>query len=213
MAQSPKAAAAKPEDPTVPAKSNKKLIMIVGGVVVLLIAAGAGWFLTKGKGDDHHEEVKVEPPKVPIFVALEPFTVNLQRPTPESADQYLQIGISLKTFDAPVEAKIKANQPDIRSKILQLLTTKTAAELLSAAGKKRLVNEILVSANASIGIIDPPPRPVAPVVVVAPASHVAEAGTEADPAHDPVAAPPPPPEPARETKRVMDVLFTSFIIQ
>jgi len=219
MAQSPKPAAQKPEDPTVPVKSNKKIIMIAGGVIVLLIAAGAGWYFTKGKSSEHHvEEVKAEPPKTPIFVALEPFTVNLQRQTAESSDQYLQIGISMKTFDAEVETKIKANQPDIRSKILQLLTTKTATELLSAEGKKRLVNEILLSANASIGVVDVPVIPAAPAIsVIAAASHAGETGTVAQ-AHGtetPAAPPILQPEPAKpvEKKRIVDVLFTSFIIQ
>jgi flagellar FliL protein len=219
MAQNAKPAAQKPQDPTVPAKSNKKIIMIAAGVLLLIIAAAAGWYFTKAKSDDHHaEEVKVEPPKTPIFVALEPFTVNLQR---ESADQYLQIGISMKTFDAEVETKIKANLPDIRSKILQLLTTKTATELLTAEGKKRLVSEILYSANASIGIMDAPLKPAAPVVaVITPAaSHVAEGGTEAAQAHAAEAPTEPAPvhqtEPAKpvEKKRIVDVLFTSFIIQ
>jgi flagellar FliL protein len=217
MAQSPKPAAQKPEDPTVPVKSNKKVIMIAAGVVVLLIAAAAGWYFTKGKNDAHHvEEVKVEPPKTPIFIALEPFTVNLQRQSAEAADQYLQIGISMKTFDAEVETRVKANLPDIRSKILQLLTTKTATELLTAEGKKRLVNEILVSANASIGIVDAPVQAayIARPVVAAPASHVAEAGAEAPGAHA-AEAPAHQPEPAKpfEKKRIIDVLFTSFIIQ
>jgi flagellar protein FliL len=219
MAQSPKPAAQKPEDPTVPTKSNKKIIMIAAGVLVLIIVAAAGWYFTKSKNDDHHaEEVKVEPPKTPIFVALEPFTVNLQR---ESADQYLQIGISMKTFDAEVETKIKANLPDIRSKILQLLTTKTATELLTAEGKKRLVSEILYSANASIGIVDAPAQTAVLLKAAnAPAaSHVSEAGTEAQQVHAAEAPAEPAPvqhsDPAKpvEKKRIVDVLFTSFIIQ
>jgi flagellar protein FliL len=219
MAQSPKPAAQKPEDPTVPKNSSKKLLIAVIAALVLVIAAGAGWYFTKAKSDDHHaEEVKIEPPKTPIFVALEPFTVNLQR---ESTDQYLQIGISMKTFDAEVETKIKANLPDIRSKILQLLTTKTATELLTAEGKKHLVSEILYSANASIGIVD---APVQSAVLVKPAgvataSHVSEAGTEAAQAHAAEAPAAPAPvhqaEPVKpvEKKRIVDVLFTSFIIQ
>ena len=193
--------------------------MIAAGVLVLIIAAAAGWYFTKSKSDDHHaEEVKVEPAKAPIFVALEPFTVNLQR---ESSDQYLQIGISMKTFDAEVETKIKANLPDIRSKILQLLTTKTATELLTAEGKKRLVSEILFSANSSIGIVDTPVRPAAPVIaaITPAASHVGEGGTEAAQAHaaeaPAEAAPVHQAEPVKqlEKKRIVDVLFTSFIIQ
>lgn len=219
MAQNIKPAAQKPADPTVPAKSNKKLMIGVIASLVLIIAAGLGWYFTKGADHaPHAEEVKVVPPKVPLFVALEPFTVNLQR---ESSDQYLQMGITLKFFDVENEAKIKANLPEIRSKVLQLLTTKTATELLSAEGKKQLVKEILSLSNATIGIIDPPAKPAIAHAAVADAAAAAPQVSETTPEaqHTPVAEgePVPAPKPVVilpvERKGIIDVLFTSFIIQ
>jgi len=218
MAQNQKPGAQKPEDPTVPKKSSKKLIIGAVASVVLLIAAGGGWYFTKGKdGAPHVEEVKVVPPKPPIFVVLEPFTVNLQR---ESSDQYLQLGLTLKIFDLEYEKKIKDNQPEIRSKILQLLTTKTASELLSAEGKTRLVKEILILGNTTIGVVDTPvPAPLHPAATPAiPAeSAVQEAGADS---HSPAAtetvavtAPKPAVKVPAEKKGIVDVLFTSFIIQ
>lgn len=219
MAQNIKPAAQKPADPTVPAKSNKKLLIGAIAALVLIIAAGLGWYFIKGNDHSPHvEEVKVVPPKVPLFVALEPFTVNLQR---ESSDQYLQMGITLKFFDAENEAKIKANLPEIRSKVLQLLTTKTATELLTAEGKKQLVKEILSLSNSTIGIVDAPAKPAMPhaaiVDIPATASQVSEASAESQ--HPPGAevAPVTAPRPAvnlpAEKKGIIDVLFTSFIIQ
>jgi flagellar FliL protein len=223
MATSPKAAAAKPEDPAAPKASNKK--MIIGGAVGLIVAiaaGGGGWYFAKGKESHdaapHVEEVKPVHVKPAIFVPLEPYTVNLKR---ETSDQYLQIGISLKVYEAPIELQIKENQPEIRSKILQLLTTKTATELLTQEGKTKLAKEIATLGNAVIGIVPPPvvyaqapqPLPVAPAVVDPHAP--ATAAPVADP-HAPVAAPvaapiyaPVPVEP----KGIIDVLFTSFIIQ
>ena len=210
-------AAAKPEDPAAPKGSNKK--MIIGGVVALLliVAAGAGGWFFANKGKDSHaappaEEVKAAPPKAAIFVMLEPYTVNLKR---EASDQYLQMGITLKVFEPAIELQIKSNQPEIRSKILQLLTTKTATELLTAEGKSKLVKEIIALSNAVIGIVPPPPVAVyAPAPVPVAASAVADPHAPTDPAH--AAAPAPAPvyyhAPA-EPKGVIDVLFTSFIIQ
>ena len=211
MATNAKAAAAKPEDPTIAKGSNKK--MIIGGVValVLIIAAGAGGMMFANKGKDpnatpHAEEVKAVPPKAAIFVALEPYTVNLKR---EINDQYLQMGITLKVFEPAIELQIKANQPEIRSKILQLLTTKTATELLTAEGKTKLVKEIIMLGNAVIGIAPPPP-----VAVLAPAPLPVTASGVADP-H--ATAPVPPPVTVHQApvdpKGIIDVLFTSFIIQ
>jgi flagellar protein FliL len=210
MAQNSKSAAQKPQDPTVPVKSSKKLVMGIIVSMALIIAAGAAWYFTKGKQHDagHVEEVKVEAPKTPIFVPLEMFTVNLQR---ESTDQYLQLGLSLKVFESDYEAKIKLNQPEIRSKILQLLTTKTATELLSAEGKSKLVKEIITLGNSVIGIVEAPLPPA-----IAAASQVAAAPVEA-PAHAAEAASAPVPNPATPApaakKGIVDVLFTSFIIQ
>jgi flagellar protein FliL len=203
-------AAAKPEDPAATKGSNKK--MIIGGVValILIIAAGAGGMMFANKGKDpnatpHVEEVKAAPPKAAIFVMLEPYTVNLKR---EASDQYLQMGITLKVYDPSIELQIKSNQPEIRSKILQLLTTKTATELLTAEGKTKLVKEIITLGNAVIGIVPPPP-----VVVYAPAPLPVAASGVVDP-HAAVPSPAPayyhaPVEP----KGIIDVLFTSFIIQ
>ena len=207
MAQNIKPAAQKPEDPTVPKKSSKKLVLGAVAALVLIIAAGAGWYFTKGKDDAQHvEEVKVAPPKTPIFVALEPFTVNLQR---EASDQYLQMGISMKMFEVDIEAKIKANLPEIRSKILQLLTTKTATELLTAEGKTQLVKEILTMSNSVIGIVNTP-APIPATLAVAPA---AEQAAAAQPAPAAVAASAPVAAKPVGPKGIVDVLFTSFIIQ
>jgi len=225
MAQNIKAAAAKgtPEDPVAPKKSSKKLLIGVIVSLVVVLGAGGGWYATKGKdGAKHVEEVKEVPPKPPIFVALEPFTVNLQR---EASDQYLQLGLTFKVFEAEFESKIKANLPEIRSKVLQLLTTKTATELLTAEGKKLLVKEILELSNPVIGVIDKPVRALAPAPQPAATdAHVPEAAHTPDPAATPSAEATPASETAAVAPVVVhkvvpvktgivDVLFTSFIIQ
>jgi flagellar protein FliL len=204
MAQNAKPTAQKPEDPAAPKKSNKKLFIIAGVVLLLAIAGGAGWYFTKGKNAEHHvEEAKIIPPKPPIFMALEPFTVNLQS---EGSDQYLQMGISLKYFDPELEARIKLNLPEVRSKILQLLTTKTASELLTPEGKNKLVKEIISMSNSVLGIVVAPVKPAA--------SAVSETATEAqvEPAAAEAAVAPAHKAPA-EKQGIIDVLFTSFIIQ
>jgi flagellar protein FliL len=217
MAQNIKAEAHKPTDPTVPAKSGSKMLIVIIAVLLVLMAAAAGWYFTRGKDNaEHAEEVKVAPPKTPIFVALEPYTVNLKR---EESDQYLQMGITLKVFENGIEAKIKSSQPEIRSKILQLLTTKTATELLSAEGKTKLVREIISIGNSVLGIAEAPVQmaiypsqlPQVPIGASAVDAHHPDPATAAQaapaPAHLPAAQYP------VEKKGIIDVLFTSFIIQ
>jgi len=219
MAQNIKPAAQKPEDPTVPKKSSKKLLIGAIASVVLIIASGAGWYFTKGNDHSPHtEEVKAVPAKPPIFLALEPFTVNLQR---ESSDQYLQLGITLKLFEAEFDTKIKTSLPEIRSKILQLLTTKTATELLTADGKTRLAKDILSLSNGVIGVVDAPAQPAIADKTphASTVSQVSESDTEtqqtpaAEAASSPTLSHKPDVKMPVEKKGIVDVLFTSFIIQ
>lgn len=210
MSKNAKPAATKPADAAVapPPNSKKKLIIIV--VAVIAIAAGAGWFFTKGKSDTPHaEEVKVAPPKRPIFIALEPFTVNLQK---ENSEQYLQVGITLKFFEPELEEKIKASLPEVRSKILLLLATKKASELASPEGKTHLMEEIATISNAVLGIVNKPAQPASAVAATKAASQVAEAGAEGEHGAPTEAAAAHSPQ-AEEKKGIVDVLFTSFIIQ
>ena len=210
MSQNAKPAAATPGAPAVAGNPKKKMIMILGVVLLVGLAGGGVWFFSKPKQDANHvEEVKAVPPKTPIYVQLEPFTVNLQR---ESSDQYLQMGISLKVYEPDIEGKIKTNLPEIRSKVLQLLTTKTASELLSAEGKNKLIKEVISMGNGIIGIVNTPAASAAPVFIVdeqhrgASQVSAAAAGKFAQLTSPgaPTAAP---------TKGIIDVLFTSFIIQ
>lgn len=195
-------------------KSKKKLIIII--VAALVIAGVAGWYFTKGGNDKPHtEEVKVAPPQHPIFIALDPFTVNLQK---ETSDQYLQVGITLKLFEAGLEEKIKASLPEIRSRILLLLATKTASELSTPEGKASLIDELIISSNGVLGIVNKPSHttPAMTASQVAGASQVVEAGTTTEHAAPTDAAAEhttPAAHEKEEKKGIVDVLFTSFIIQ
>lgn len=201
-------------------KSKKLLIIIIGSVLLLGIAGGAGWYFTKG--DNHNDKSAKKAAKLsekPIFVPLEPFTVNLQR---ENADQFLQIGISLKIFQAELEEQIKQNLPEIRSRLLVLLSGKHPSELTTSQGKQRLVNEIIAETEFVLGLRTSPalPKsnsgasakseaiPSAKAEGQVEAAHEEASSTtlvEADDAH---AKPK-----SKENGNIIGVLFTSFIIQ
>lgn len=191
----PAAPAPKEEVPVAaPPKSKKKLII---SIIVLLLAAGggAGWYFTQGQvpEDGQKVEKKAAPASEPKFVPMgENFTVNLQR---EEGDQYLQAGITLKILQPELEEKIKKTMPELRSKLLFLLSSKYPSELQTAEGKKKLVTEIIAEVDEVLGV--PPPTPAA----------TQNAG------HDAASAPAAAPVAIPKTKGVVDVLFTSFIIQ
>lgn len=123
-------------------KPKKKLFIIIGLLVVLLGGGGAGaWFMTRG-GDAHNKEAEAEPPKVPVFLALETFTVNLQE-----GEQYLQTDITLQVTDQVQADTIKLHMPRVRSRLLSLLSSKHADELATAEDKKKLAQEIMAQVN------------------------------------------------------------------
>ena len=116
-------------------KSKKKLFIVVGALAVLLGGGGAGaWFLTQGS----HDSKQDTPPKAPVYLPLETFTVNLQ-----GGEQFLQTDITLQVSDETQVEAIKAHMPRVRSRLLTLLSGKQAEQLVSAADKKKLAQEIL----------------------------------------------------------------------
>jgi flagellar protein FliL len=128
-----------------PPKSKKKLI-VFGLIIVLVLAivgGGAVFFLMKkkapsGKGEEEvHQE---EPAKAPVFIPMEPFTVNLQS---EEHDKYLQLTMTLQVDDDKQVEAIKANMPQVRSRLLMLLSSKDAEEIMTKEGKDKLVEEIM----------------------------------------------------------------------
>jgi flagellar FliL protein len=134
------AADPKPDGAEAAPKSKKKLIIIIAAVVLLAGGGGAGWFLMQPK-DGHKKEVKhEEPAHPPVFVTLEAFTVNLQ---PDPDEKFLQLEISLQVANPEQEELLKGQMPAVRSRLLMLLTSKTASEISTSEGKQKLSEEIV----------------------------------------------------------------------
>lgn len=189
----------KPEsgDDEQPVKKRGKLLIIIGAVVLLLVLAGGGaaYFLLKKSSHGSDEEgadeavaeerstkkSKKENDQPPVFVKLDPFTVKLQ---PEGNDAYLQAIPELRVLDIAIGEKVKQYMPEIRHKVLLLLSGKKPSELSTPQGVQTLSNEMRDQINEIIG--DTKRKK----------SAEAAASDRANP-NDPVQA----------------VLFTSFIIQ
>jgi flagellar FliL protein len=150
MKADPKADAAAPAG-----GKSKMLIIILAAVLVLgLGGGGAAWFFLHGSGgEEAAEPVKKESSKKkkkkeehpPEYLAVEPFTVNLQ---PETGDQYLQVAFTLQV-DGPEQAElIKTNMAKVRSRVLLLLSGKKASEINTVEGKQQLAGEILAAVQA-----------------------------------------------------------------
>lgn len=149
-----------------PKKSKKLLIIILAVVLVVVLAGGGAAFMLLKKGDHEEgdEEVAEETAKpkkkdkkkeahaAPVFINLEPFTVNL---VPETGDQYLQVVLSLELEDATADPQLKALTPKIRNNITLLLSSKKASELLPKEGKEKLAEALKEEINS---VIEPPKK-------------------------------------------------------
>ncbi|MBZ0133158.1 MAG: flagellar basal body-associated FliL family protein [Rhodocyclaceae bacterium] len=217
-----------------PPKKKGKLPLIIGLVVLIAAVGGGAWFfmLRDKSHDAEPQQVRAQPAKPPLFVPLDAFTVNLSS---EQSDQYLQVAATLKVLDQSAADSVKQYMPEVRHRILVLLSTKKVSEIASGEGRERLAEELRQTANnvllAAAG------RPVKPVMLdVRPSDADAKPDSEAEapkPENETEAAKPEEGAPAaapavaageagRPTSTLakaadddplQSVFFTSFIIQ
>jgi flagellar FliL protein len=162
-------------DDAAPKRGKKKLIVILAAVLLLvMVGGGAAYYMVKKKaaataaaaeedGDSETASAPVEKKKhdshkVPTFVPLEPFTVNL---ADKESDRFAQIGITLEVDEPKFAEELKAYMPAIRNGILMVLSHKTSQELLSREGKLALAREIMRESVLPLGIEVSDPDPAA----------------------------------------------------
>jgi flagellar FliL protein len=116
---------------------GKKIAMIAISAILGFAAAGGGaaWYMNRPQ--DGADARKAEQP--PVFVTLDTFTVNLRS---EGDEQHLQTNLTLKVDDAPAADSIKLHMPEVRNRIVLLLSGKSASEILGIEGKKKLAAEL-----------------------------------------------------------------------
>jgi len=166
------------EDGEQPPKKKGKLPLILGLVVLLAAAGGGAWFfLFKDPGADAAQQgAQAQAPKLPVFVPLDMFTVNLAA---DEGGQFLEIGATLRVLDQAAADAVKQYMPEIRHKTLGLLATKKPSQISSGEGRERLAEELRQTANnvllAAAG------RPVKPVMLdVRPSDADAKPDSEAE---------------------------------
>ncbi|MCC6535457.1 MAG: flagellar basal body-associated protein FliL [Burkholderiales bacterium] len=197
-------------------KSKKKLLLIIVLALVVLSAGGAAaWFFLVPAD----AEADAAPPPVsskpPVFMPVDQFTVNLQA---DDGQQFLQTAMTLKLADQETADAIKTQMPEVRSRVLLLLSSKKASQLMTLEGKAKLAEEIKHEVEAPLPVDktrakdkaakkkakadgdDAKSGKKAKAKAKAEAGVGAQAGTAAAPAET---AP----------QRVLAVYFTHFIIQ
>jgi len=128
---------------------GRRTLLAVSAATVLVLG---GISLYVARGIQVQAAITVKPEKA-IFVALEPLTVNLQA---EGKPKFLHLGVSLKVGDEDAQARISQSLPELRSRLLLLLSNRDPAMLLSPNDKRALAEEIKTELNR-------PPTPGLPM--------------------------------------------------
>lgn len=126
-------------------KGRMGLVIVI--VLVLLAGAGGGgawWWMNRDAGS---AQASAPPSRPPVFMNLEPFTVNLAE---EDGEHYLQTSVVYQVADEKVVETIKQYLPVIRNRVLLLLSSKKPSDLATPAGKAKLVDELTAAVRESI---------------------------------------------------------------
>lgn len=127
-----------------PNRSSKLGWLIALMVIMLgaLVALNMYLLLSDDSEDDSEQPVEqVTEPKPVIYVKLDPFTVNLQGDL--CGQRLLYIGLSLQVADAETESHLLEHMPQLRSRMLMLLSGQSSQTVATQQGKEQLKAEIL----------------------------------------------------------------------
>lgn len=117
----------------------------LGATVAITAMAGAAYYyLGNGRMAPQAAAAPAHVVEIPIFVALEPFTVNLQA---EGRPRFLHIGVTLKVSDAKSQEQVAQYLPEVRSRVLMLLSNRKPESLSTQDDKNLLSAEILKTLN------------------------------------------------------------------
>lgn len=124
--------------------SRASFWVITSLVLLLILLSGANlWLLWQGGQSGAPTPFTPRaalPASEPIFVPVGSMTVNLQDDS--FGQRLLYTGFSLKVNDNATREILLTHMPEVRSRLLLLLSQKSADQLTAAGGKETLVEEI-----------------------------------------------------------------------
>ncbi|EHJ94156.1 flagellar basal body-associated protein FliL [Vreelandella boliviensis] len=137
---------------------SKKLLWIMI-ILVLLSSAGAAVaiYMVVDQRNDGSEDAEMQQAmelESPIFMRIEPFTVNLADDSYGS--RLLYTGVTLRVGNEGSKAILEEHMPQVRSRLLMLLSGKQADELTSSEGKQQLAQAIVDRLNVPLTENQPP---------------------------------------------------------
>lgn len=105
-------------------------------------------------GKQPHGPAKPAPVPPPVFFPLDSLTVNLQ--ADDGIMHYLRVGLSLKLADEKAQVQITERMPEIRSRVLMLISGKHPEEMATVEGKRKLADELREAVEKAASAPDHP---------------------------------------------------------
>ena len=134
----------------------KLLWLMILLVVVSMAAAGAAIYMVMSEDDAGGGQLQSQQVErqSPIFLKIDPFTVNLA--DDDFGSRLLYAGLSLKVGNEETRDILKEHMPQVRSRLLMLFSGKQAQELVSPEGKQRLGDEVVATLSEPMTQPQPP---------------------------------------------------------
>ncbi|MGY2460626.1 flagellar basal body-associated protein FliL [Vreelandella sulfidaeris] len=137
---------------------SKKLLWIMI-ILVLLSSIGAATAIymvidQQDNGTENAEMQQAMERESPVFMRIEPFTVNLA--DDRHGSRLLYTGVTLRVGNEESKVILEEHMPQVRSRLLMLLSGKQADELTSSEGKQQLAQEIVNRLNVPLAENQPP---------------------------------------------------------
>jgi flagellar FliL protein len=154
MATSPTAAI--PTVPPATGRSSKLVIVLLSVALAAVLTGGGVYYLMSprdGEAPAAAAAAAVAVPEKPIFVTLEPVTVNVRS---DGRPRFLHVGMALKVRDEQTKTRIVEFMPEVRSRLLLLLSNRPPESLVTTEDKARLAEEIRFDLSRPLGAGSPP---------------------------------------------------------
>lgn len=143
------------EDGNPPGRSKLRIVLLSCLLGLAGTGGGAYYYLNKAPSKKPPKTTAVLRVVDPIFVPLEPFTVNLQ---PGGRSRFLHVAVTLNMMDSKSQAQVAQYLPEVRSRVLSTLSNREAESLSTPEGKARLSGEILTALSQPFAPNLPPQK-------------------------------------------------------
>ena len=130
-------------------EGSKKLLWLMVGLVILSVSvAGVAVYLVwesnanapAGEADD---KKATSERRSPIFVEIEPFTINMTNA--RGASRLLYIGMTFKVGNEVTRDILEEHLPQVRSRLLMQLSDEPVDELTTTEGKRQLADKLVAA--------------------------------------------------------------------